>query len=325
MSISLKIIPQSEIDCLEPLWLKLIAHHRDRAQRFKAQFAGARFANRKKELLQKATRYPLHIELAFSAETFIGYCVSSINAQQCGEIDSIYIEKDYRRLGIGAIFMQNAIHWLDAGAVKRKIISVGEGNEEVFGFYQQYGFYPLALTLEQTEACNSRELSCPADLTVFPGDPTGLDILCPLWEKLTRYDGEVTPLFKKYFERRDFIERMHSVRELALKGSLKIDLVRINGADRLMGYCLSSISEEKTGKIESFYLEPELRGRGAGSFLMQSALGWMESHLVVKKTLMAAAGYTRALAFYSGFNFYPRNTILQQVEGWTTQKTEKSG
>jgi diamine N-acetyltransferase len=48
--------------------------------------------------------------------------------------------------------MTNALLWLDSQPLSRKTVSVGFGNEEVFRFYERYGFYPRAITLQQTRA-----------------------------------------------------------------------------------------------------------------------------------------------------------------------------
>jgi diamine N-acetyltransferase len=313
MSISLKTVDQSEIDCIEPLWQKLIEHHRLRSRRFKNYYREARFENRKSELLRKGSASPLNIELAFESGRLIGYCVSSIDAEKTGEIDSILVKESCRGQGTGDTLMRHACRWMDAAGVKRKVISVGEGNEEVLAFYARYGFYPLAMTMVQTAAASIQDLSLPDNLTVVQGRSTELELIGPLWGKLTRYDAAVTPRFKDHFEKRDFNRRMQSVRDLDFGERVNLDLVRRKDSNRLGGYCLSSISPDKNGKIESFYLEPELRGRGGGSFLMKKALDWLESRQAVKKSLMTAAGNTRAIAFYSHFGFYPRSTVLQQA------------
>ena len=79
----------------------------------------------------------------------VGYCVSTVSANKQGEIDSIYIEPDYRRSGIGNNLMGRALHWMDDLSATRKVLVVGIGNEEVLEYYRKYNFYPRSVVLEQ--------------------------------------------------------------------------------------------------------------------------------------------------------------------------------
>ena len=40
---------------------------------------------------------------------------------------------------------------MDEMAVENKILIVAAGNEEVFAFYERYGFHPRSIVLEQIE------------------------------------------------------------------------------------------------------------------------------------------------------------------------------
>ena len=96
----------------------------------------------------------MRIDLARDIKTdkLIGYCVSTVNQDKQGEIESIYIEKDYRRRGIGGNFMKKALAWMDGLSVTKRVIGVAAGNEEAFPFYARYGFYPRVTILKQVEA-----------------------------------------------------------------------------------------------------------------------------------------------------------------------------
>jgi len=78
---------------------------------------------------------------------YVGYCISSITKDNEGEIDSIFIEENYRRLGIGDCFMKKALEWMDKQSVKTKRIVIAYGNEEAMAFYSRYGFAPLFTVL----------------------------------------------------------------------------------------------------------------------------------------------------------------------------------
>lgn len=142
------------LDLIGPLWQKLIAHHEARAPEvFAGHFDEITFDTRKNQLLEKSRNGFMRIDLARDDNdgTLVGYCVSTINGQNQGEIESIFIEADYRRQGIGDKFMKKALRWMDGHSVNRKVIAVASGNEEVFPFYRRYNFYPRASILHQVE------------------------------------------------------------------------------------------------------------------------------------------------------------------------------
>ena len=109
---------------------------------------------RKTGLLEKAKTGALLVALAKEKDTLIGYCVSSVNNEKQGEVESIYIEKKYRKCGIGDHFMKTALKWMDDQGVQRKIVGVAVGNEEAFGFYEKYGFYPRVTVLRHINLKN---------------------------------------------------------------------------------------------------------------------------------------------------------------------------
>ncbi len=45
--------------------------------------------------------------------------------------------------------MLQALVWMDECGATRKRVSVGDGNEEAWKFYEKFGFYPRMTILEQ--------------------------------------------------------------------------------------------------------------------------------------------------------------------------------
>jgi ribosomal protein S18 acetylase RimI-like enzyme len=143
---------EKALDLIGNLWLKLREHHKERINEvFKEQFDKMTFNERKRQLLEKSGKGGMLVHLVKNIQSgkIIGYCVSTITDKKQGEVDSIYIETEYRNMGIGDKFMKKAINWMDSKAVTRKSIAVAAGNEEVFSFYQKYNFYPRTTILEQ--------------------------------------------------------------------------------------------------------------------------------------------------------------------------------
>ncbi len=140
---------ERDIDVLAPLWLKLIAHHRERSPRFREHFDTFTWEERRRGLLEKASGGYMRIDLAYDGVSLIGYCVSTVNARKHAEIESIYIEEYCRRVGIGTRFMEGALTWMqERGSIKREV-GVAAGNEEALPFYARFGFYPRVIVLEQ--------------------------------------------------------------------------------------------------------------------------------------------------------------------------------
>jgi GNAT superfamily N-acetyltransferase len=141
------------LDSIGFLWEKLNEHHRVRSLHFIEHFDRMTWDVRKKELLEKSVNGSMRVDIAKDVKTgkYIGYCISTVNAAKMGEIESIFIEKDYRRQGIGDNFMKKALQWMDGLSVTKRIIGVAAGNEEAFPFYAGYNFYPGVTIMRQPE------------------------------------------------------------------------------------------------------------------------------------------------------------------------------
>lgn len=139
------------LDLIQPLWEKLNEHHRMQESDFKRHYENFTFQERKDVLLKKASRGAMLVCLAEDEESGIrvGYSVTTISPENEGEIDSIYVEDKYRRLGIGDELMKRSMRWMDKNEVKNKKVVVAAGNQEASSFYKRYGFQTRSITLEQ--------------------------------------------------------------------------------------------------------------------------------------------------------------------------------
>ena len=79
----------------------------------------------------------------------MGYCISGIDQDGIGEIESIFIAEEFRGQNVGEALMQHALHWLNDQGVTSKVIDVAVGNERVFKFYARFGFFPRVTKLKQ--------------------------------------------------------------------------------------------------------------------------------------------------------------------------------
>jgi len=142
---------EQQIDIIEELWKKLNKHHIDLSPYFKEEYQKMTFAKRKEKLLEKAKRRKFKIIIAKSTidNVLIGYCVSSAIENIDGEIESLFVDKNFRGLKIGETFMIESINWMNSLNVKSKRIEVYCGNEIAIEFYKKHNFFPKYIVLEE--------------------------------------------------------------------------------------------------------------------------------------------------------------------------------
>jgi ribosomal protein S18 acetylase RimI-like enzyme len=141
------------LDEIRDLWLQLNQHMTACSVDFKQHYSSMTFENRKIALLEKTDCGEMRVDIAVDKHTNqkIGYCLSSIDEAKTGEIESIFVAKDYRGSGVGGTLMQKALAWMDEKAAGKKVVAVGVGNEHAFGFYSRYGFRSRKTIMEQTK------------------------------------------------------------------------------------------------------------------------------------------------------------------------------
>ena len=135
------------LDRVKPLWQELNKLHLDKSPYFRDAYANNTFETRKATLLSTAQKGQLSIILAYDAASVVGYCIASV-VDDTGEIDSIFVSTSYRKMGIAGNLMDTALNWLKERNPKNIVIKVSVGNEQVFGFYAKYGFYPCLTELQ---------------------------------------------------------------------------------------------------------------------------------------------------------------------------------
>jgi diamine N-acetyltransferase len=147
-----------------------------------------------------------------------------------------------------------------------------------------------------------------------------IDSIRPLWLLLNEYMSTQTTNFRHHFEQMTFEKRKSYLEKLASAGTLCIDLAfDVRDRDRYVGYCVSSLSNEKTGditgEIESIFVDEVYRSCGIGSTLVTRALVWLDENGSTRKRVSVSEGNELVWNFYKKFGFYPRMTVLEQKKG----------
>ncbi len=150
-----KVLPRDELSRIEPLWDKLNDHHIKTSTHFDAYYGIFSFDQRMEKFDDPDLR--MRIEVAMidddptkrSVPVLVAYSLSSVTKRAEGELDSLFVERKYRRMGIGTTLAKRSFAWMDQEAALSKSLSVVYGNEEVLPFYRKFKFYPSRLELNQ--------------------------------------------------------------------------------------------------------------------------------------------------------------------------------
>jgi len=131
-----------EIELIKPLWEQLNSVHLEKSIYFKNKFEKFTFDKRTKSIYEKSQKGNIKIDMLWNSETenYVGYCLSSIE-DTLGEIESIYIDNNYRKFGLGGKLMESSLSWFELNGITNIQIGVVYSNEEALPFYKRYGFY----------------------------------------------------------------------------------------------------------------------------------------------------------------------------------------
>ena len=140
-----------------------------------------------------------------------------------------------------------------------------------------------------------------------------IDLIRPLWEQLNEHHHMKASFFRKHYERMTFGDRKLHFLRLHESGYLRIDLAQDTMTGDYIGYCVCSVSADKTGEVESLFVNATYRSAGIGTALVTRGLAWMDSLGTVMKRVSVGNGNEPAWMFYRKFGFYPRMMVLEQI------------
>lgn len=144
-------------------------------------------------------------------------------------------------------------------------------------------------------------------------DSANLDSIASLWNKLREHQRNLSPHFSDHYEKRNWKSRKLELLQKSEAGGFHAVVVVDRMMNKIIGYCVSTVSQDRQGCLESIYIEPEYRNSGIGDKLMRQALEWMDKKQAKTKTLTVGIGNERVLVFYSRYGFYPKLITVEQV------------
>ncbi len=148
-------------------------------------------------------------------------------------------------------------------------------------------------------------------------DENNLEAVRALWEKLRAHHTPLLSRFSEALPPFDFEPRKRELLAKADAGKIRVELVRAGSDATDIAYCVSTVSADGRGEVDSMFVEESFRGRGIGSELVRRALEWMESVGASSNVVAVAHANAEALTFYKRLGFYPRTILLQQVSNLT--------
>jgi diamine N-acetyltransferase len=143
---------------------------------------------------------------------------------------------------------------------------------------------------------------------------TILNELRSLWEELNQYHCERSEHFKEHYMHMTWHKRKYTLLKRATGGALFVEIALDELDGRKVGYVIASVTSDKTGEIESIYIQETYRGMGIGDRLMRDALAWMEQKGAKEKQVEVSVGNEAKWGFYGRYGFMPRKTLLKQVK-----------
>ncbi len=143
------------------------------------------------------------------------------------------------------------------------------------------------------------------------GGPELLDSIEPLWRGLCEHHAGVSPDFAVWFRNRGFAERKADILAQASAG-MRVRLA-VAGSETV-GYCVSTLSANGTGEVDSIFVREDHRGMEIGEQLMRDALDWLEARGAASIQVAVVHGNDRALEWYRRFGFAPRIVRMARLK-----------
>lgn len=125
-----KIFDTDDIDSVRHLWLDLNKFHFELDSNFSRRFHCADFDSHKGYLRDKEY---FCVFVAVVEEDLVGFCIAIVDNGK-GEIDSLYVVPNARRIGAGKKLIRSALEWMrkSCGEI---VVLIAQGNESVISFY----------------------------------------------------------------------------------------------------------------------------------------------------------------------------------------------
>lgn len=134
-----KELEESKINVVKNLWNKNRIFHQKNTVYFSTDYANLNFEDRMKKLLSRSKLSKITV-VENKDKQVIAYCMSIIDKAGSGEIATLYVEEEYRRMNIGKHLLQLHIEWLQDSNVVNIEVEVLHDNLSAIKLYENIGF-----------------------------------------------------------------------------------------------------------------------------------------------------------------------------------------
>jgi len=133
-----------EIGLICDLWTELNTYHRDRVGVFSEYYDHTTFNTRKEYFEKLATGGLVRLILASDSGEgrIVGDLVSSLSSEHIGVIESVFVTKGYRGMGVGGNLVAMALAWLEGSGSQKYRVSVAERKRGSFCVLSEVQFFP---------------------------------------------------------------------------------------------------------------------------------------------------------------------------------------
>lgn len=156
--IVIQALDPGDLRLIEPLWKELNDHHLERSTDFADHYRTLTFDQRIKRFFTHQKRILIEVACDELTKDIIGYCISSVDYEIRGRIESLYFRPAYRNQGIGSRLVRSALRYLEDSKTTDISVDVAAGNEEAFAFYARFGFALRMHVLELQKAAGPDSL-----------------------------------------------------------------------------------------------------------------------------------------------------------------------
>lgn len=134
-----KELEESKINVVKNLWNKNRIFHQKNTAYFSMDYTNLNFEDRMKKLLSRSKFSKITV-VENKDKQVIAYCMSIIDKVSSGEIATLYVEEEYRRMNIGKHLLELHIGWFQDNNVVNVWVEVLHDNLSAIKLYENIGF-----------------------------------------------------------------------------------------------------------------------------------------------------------------------------------------
>lgn len=148
-------------------------------------------------------------------------------------------------------------------------------------------------------------------VSIIAGGPERLTEIAPLWAQLREHHAGLSRLWRESILRSQFDARINQLREKCAPGGMLVLLAAAGG--ETVGYCVSTLTSDGKGEVDSIFVAELHRGRGIGRELFNRSVDWLALRGAKRVIVEVMAENAAARRLYESAGFRPRTVILERV------------